>query len=51
MAQFDLFDPQLASKGVATLLKTPLLENERVDFVSYVRQVPAKPTRMRGIIP
>ena len=32
MAQFDLFDPQLAPKGVATLLKTPLLENDRVDF-------------------
>ena len=39
MAQFDLFDPQLAPKGVATLLKTPLLENDRVDFASYVRQV------------
>ena len=39
MAQFDLFDPQLAPKGVATLLKTPLLENDQVDFVSYVRQV------------
>ena len=39
MAQFDLFDPQLAPKGVVTLLKTPLLENDRVDFASYVRQV------------
>ena len=39
MAQFDLFDPQFAPKGVATLLKTPLLENDRVDFASYVRQV------------
>lgn len=39
MAQFDLFDPQLAPTGVATLLKTPLLENDRVDFVSYIRQV------------
>ena len=39
MAQFDLFGPQLAPKGVATLLKTPLLENDRVDFASYARQV------------
>ena len=39
MAQFDLFDPQLAPTGVATLLKTPLLENDQVDFVSYTRQV------------
>ena len=32
MAQFDLFDLQLAPKGVATLLKTPLLENDRGRF-------------------
>ena len=36
---FNLFKPQVAPKGVATLLKTPLLENDRVDFESYVRQV------------
>ena len=39
MAGFDLFDPEIAPKGVATLVKTPLLDNGRVDFRSYARQV------------
>ncbi len=39
MAEFNLFDPTLAPKGVATLVKTPLLDNGRVDFDSYTRQV------------
>ncbi len=39
MAHFDLFNPQSAPKGVATLVKTPLLENGRLDEASFVRQV------------
>ena len=39
MAHFDLFNSQSAPKGVATLVKTPFLENGRLDEASFVRQV------------
>ena len=37
MAQFDLFDPKLAPRGIAVHMKTPFLENLRLDEVSYER--------------
>ncbi len=37
MASFDLFDPDAAPKGVATHLKTPFLEDGRLDEASYER--------------
>ena len=38
MAGFDLFHPEIAPKGVATLLKTPLLDDGQLDETSFVRQ-------------
>ena len=37
MAGFDLFDPQMVPKGVAVHMKTPFLENGRLDEVSFER--------------
>ncbi len=39
MPGIDLFDPEAAPRGVATLIKTPLLENGRLDEESFARQV------------
>lgn len=37
MAAIDLFDPELAPRGIAVHMKTPFLENLRLDEVSYER--------------
>ncbi|MAG36701.1 MAG: hypothetical protein CL878_10745 [Dehalococcoidia bacterium] len=34
---FDLFDPETAPRGVATLIKTPMVQQGRVDEASYAR--------------
>ncbi len=39
MPGIDLFDPEAAPRGVATLIKTPLLENGRLDEESFALQV------------
>ena len=37
MSRFDLFGPEVAPKGVAVHMKTPFLENGRLDEQSYER--------------
>ena len=38
MSTFNLFDPETAPRGVATLIKTPMVQQGRVDKASYVRE-------------
>ena len=45
---FDLLDPKLAPRGVATLLKTPFKSENRLDEASYRRQVAACDRRRLG---
>ena len=37
MKAFDLFDPKIAPRGIAVHMKTPFLENLRLDEVSFER--------------